>query len=159
MTTLSPSGAGVSLRPATPADLTTLMRFIRNYFAFDHLDFDAKAIRSGLRELLKNRSVGQAFLVISNSSPAGYTILIDSFDLEFGGHVAFVTDLYLEPACRRRGIGTEIMKRLEQFCRRQGVKTIELQAERRNRAALSFYRRLGFRRHDRVALSKRLKNR
>ncbi len=94
--------------------------------------------------------------MISNSKPVGYTILIDSFDLEFGGRVAFVTDLYLEPGSRRRGIGTEIMTQLEHFCRDSGIKTIELQAERRNRAALAFYRRLGFSRHDRVALSKRL---
>jgi ribosomal protein S18 acetylase RimI-like enzyme len=151
--------SAVVLRPATIADLTALTRFIQRYFAFDRLDFDGKAIRSGLGQLLKSRSLGQALLVISNSKPVGYTILIDSFDLEFGGRVAFVTDLYLDPAYRRRGIGTEIMKQLEQFCRDRGIKTIELQAERRNRAALSFYRRRGFRRHDRVALSKRLKGR
>jgi len=138
-------------------DLTILTRLIRDYFAFDHLDFDGKAIRLGLRELLKSRSIGRAFVIVSNSKPVGYTILIDSFDLEFGGRVAFVTDLYLEAPHRRLGIGTEIMKQLEHFCRERGIKTIELQAERRNRAALSFYRRLGFRRHDRVALSKFLK--
>lgn len=149
---------GVVLQPATLKDLATLIRFIRRYFAFDHLDFDGKVIRSGLRQLLTNRSIGQAFLVINNSKSVGYTILIASFDLEFGGRVAFVTDLYLEPGCRRRGIGTEIMGQLEQFCRINGIKTIELQAERKNRAALSFYRRLGFRRHDRVALSKPLKS-
>jgi ribosomal protein S18 acetylase RimI-like enzyme len=153
----APSMSGVILRRATMAEFRTLTRFIQRYFAFDHLNFDGKAIRSGLRQLLKSRSIGQAFLVIRNSRPVGYTILIDSFDLEFGGRVAFVTDLYLEPACRRRGIGTEVMKQLEHFCRERGMKTIELQAERRNRAALSFYRRLGFQRHDRVALSKRLK--
>ena len=89
----------------------------------------------------------------------GYTILIETFDLEFGGRAAFVTDLYLEPAYRRCGIGTEVMEQLERFCLARGMKTIELQAERKNRAALSFYRRLGFCRHDRVALSKRLKGR
>jgi GNAT superfamily N-acetyltransferase len=147
----------VVLRPAMVPDLTILTRLIRDYFAFDHLDFDGKAIRLGLRELLKSRSIGRAFVIVSNSKPVGYTILIDSFDLEFGGRVAFVTDLYLEAPHRRLGIGTEIMKQLEHFCRERGIKTIELQAERRNRAALSFYRRLGFRRHDRVALSKFLK--
>ena len=136
-----------------------LVRFIRDYFAFDRLEFEEKAVRSGLKKLLKNRSLGQAFLVLSNSKAVGYTILIDSFDLEFGGRVAFVTDLYLESACRRRGIGTEVLGQLEQFCRAKGFKTIELQAERRNRAALSFYRQLGFRRHDRVALSKSLNER
>ena len=153
----TPSMSGVVLRPATMAELPVLTRFIQRYFAFDHLDFNGKAIRSGLRQLLKNRSIGQAFLVINQTKACGYTILIDSFDLEFGGRVAFVTDLYLEPAYRRRGIGTEIFKQLERFSRENGVKTIELQAERKNRAALSFYRRLGFRRHDRVALSKPLK--
>ena len=148
--------SGVILRPATIADLRLLTRFIRHYFAFDHLEFQGKAIRAGLRKLLANPSIGQAYLVTSNSKAVGYTILIDSFDLEFGGRVAFVTDLYLEADYRRRGIGTEIMKQLEQLSLRKGVKTLELLAERRNRAALSFYRRVGFRRHDRVSLSKRL---
>jgi len=153
----TPFISGVTLRRATMTEIAILTRFIQRYFAYDHLTFDRNAIRSGLKQLLKNRSIGQAFLVISNSKPVGYTILIDSFDLEFGGRVAFVTDLYLEPDFRRRGIGTEVLKQLEHFCRERGMKTIELQAERRNRAALSFYRRQGFQRHDRVALSKPLK--
>jgi GNAT superfamily N-acetyltransferase len=155
MTTASVSN--VVLRPATIAEFTTLTRFIQRYFRFDHLNFDRKAIRVGVKQLLKNRSVGQAFLVISNSKPVGYTILIESFDLEFGGRVGFVTDLYLEAAYRRRGVGTEIIKQLERFCRDTGIKTLELQVERKNKAALSFYRRVGFQEHDRISLSKRLK--
>lgn len=158
MAILSKPLAGVRLKPATPADFATLFQFVKLYYAFDHLDFDPKAIRLGLRELLKTRSAGRAFLVVKDAKPVGYTILVYSFDLEFGGSVAFVTDLFLKRACRGRGIGREIMRQVEDFCRERGIKTIELQAERRNRAALSFYRRLGFHRHDRVALSKKLEN-
>jgi ribosomal protein S18 acetylase RimI-like enzyme len=144
----------VILKPATRADETILVRMIERYYAFDNIAFSEESARLGLRALFKDQSAGQAFLVALDSEFIGYTILTDSFDLEFGGRVGLITDLYLDAEYRRQGIGTKVMRLLEEICRKKGIGTLELQVEHGNEAARSFYQRMGFRAHDRVPMSK-----
>lgn len=159
MRILSRPDIKVSLRPAIGTDIHALSRLIRRYYAFDHISFDAKTIRSGLKALLQNKSAGQAFLIALESKPIGYTILTYGFDLEFAGRTALMTDLYLEPGYRNLGIGGMTMRFLEQFCHKKQIKTLELQVERDNAAAMSFYQRHGFTAHNRIPMSKRLRQR
>jgi ribosomal protein S18 acetylase RimI-like enzyme len=159
MTILTHTDIEVFFQPATVADLNALARLIRRYFAFDHIPFDAAAIRSGLKAMFNDKSVGQAFLIATESKPIGYTILANSFDLEFGGPVAVMTDLYLEPEYRRLGIGKKTIRFLEQLSRKEGKCALEFLVERDNTGALSFYKRQGFVTYNRIPMSKRLRAR
>lgn len=156
MTIYTEPAADVLVKLATKADVDILCRFIRHYYAFDHISYDAKSIRAGLKILLKKPAVGRAFLIVRGVKTIGYTIVIYGFDLEFGGRMALVTDLYLEPRYRGAGIGRRTMEFIEGFCRKAGIKVLELQSERRNARAKSFYESCGFRAHDRVPMSKYL---
>jgi ribosomal protein S18 acetylase RimI-like enzyme len=78
------------------------------------------------------------------------------FDLEFGGALGLVTDLYLRPAFRRRGLGAKAIRHLSKVCAAEGLGSIELQVEKKNKKARAFYRAMGFVPHDRVPMSKRL---
>lgn len=148
--------ADVDFRPAMIRDLKALSRLIRSYYALDHIAFDAKAIRSGLKAMFKDKSTGQAFLIIVGAKAIGYAILTYGFDLEFGGRTALMTDLYLEPKYRRLGIGRKTLQFLEQICRNNSIGALELQVERTNTVAQRFYRRLEFEAHDRIPMTKRL---
>jgi ribosomal protein S18 acetylase RimI-like enzyme len=87
----------------------------------------------------------------------GYVILTFGGDLEFGGRQATVTDLYIIDGYRRLGLGSKILHFVEETCKELGIKALELQVERKNVAAQTFYCKLGFERHDRIPLSKRLR--
>ena len=54
---------------------------------------------------------------------------------------AMVFDLIVHPTHRRRGIGSEILRRLTAECRRRGVRDVQLFAARGKR---EFYERHGF---------------
>ena len=70
-------------------------------------------------------------------------ILTFNYDIEFGGMQGIVTDLYLEPSCRRRGLGARLIATGLAFCRsRSGP--VELQVTHTNCRALSSYRKIGF---------------
>jgi ribosomal protein S18 acetylase RimI-like enzyme len=146
----------VEFRLATEADAGPLKNFIRSYCEFDHIPFDAKKIGSSLRILIEDGTVGRAWLVCRNNRPIGYMIVVFWFDLEFGGRCALLTDVYLEPAHRRRGLGRKMLQHVEDFCRNSGIGVLELQVQQSNTAALSFYEACGFQAHDRVPMSKRL---
>jgi GNAT superfamily N-acetyltransferase len=146
----------VEFKSASLTDLRTLKRLIKSYYALDHIPFRDDEINAGLRALFRDPSLGRAWLIMHGKTTAGYVMLIFWFDLEFGGRAALITDLYLAPAHRRKGLGRRALRFVEGFCRKSGISTLELQVERRNRAAQAFYAANGFRSHARIPMSKRL---
>lgn len=138
------------------ADTELLLSLVRAFYEFEGLAFDAQRIRRGLAELMANPQLGGAWMIERAGVVVGYFVLALGFDLEFGGRQATVTELYLAPDSRRAGTGTRTMLFIEATLRELGIGEYELQADRSNAAALAFYRRLGFRAHDRVPMSKRV---
>ena len=63
-----------------------------------------------------------------------------------------MTDLFIEPACRRRGYGRAALAFVAAACRALGVRGLELQVERHNAAGQALYRGFGFRSHDRLPM-------
>lgn len=146
----------VTFKTATASDTDLLTTMIQRYFAFDQIPFHPEQIRSGLAVLLGDESLGRVWLVLSGARTAGYVILTFGFDLEFGGRQAGITDLYLEPEYRGKGLGRRTLNHVEEFCRESGVHALELQVERDNVEAFGLYQSFGFKMHDRIPMSKRL---
>jgi GNAT superfamily N-acetyltransferase len=149
----------VSFKAADEADINTLTGLIRDYYRFDGIPFQEGGIRSGLADFLKDPALGRAWLLLCRHKPVGYVILTFGFDLEFGGRLGTVTDLYLEPGCRGQGFGRRTLDHVEDFCRASGIQALTLQPERYNAEALAFYQSLGFVVHDRIPMSKRIEPR
>jgi GNAT superfamily N-acetyltransferase len=147
----------MTLQTATLADLAVLQDLVGKYYEFDHIRHDAPEVQSGLATLLADPSLGQAWLVLDGTSPVGYVIFTHGFDVEFGGRLATITDLYLEPGHRGKGVGRKILERVEDYCRTAGVRGLELQVERDNTEARGLYAKFGFQSADRVPMSKRIK--
>ena len=89
--------------------------------------------------------------------PAGYIMVTFGFDLEFGGRQATITELYVRPEHRGKGLGRMALGYVEEFVRRRGVQALELQVTRGNSRAYDFYTSCGFQGYDRIPMSKRLK--
>lgn len=147
----------ISFRTATIADLATVADLVRQYYEFDHIQHDAEEVHSGLTALLTDPTLGQAWLVLDGSQPVGYVIFTYGFDIEFGGRLALITDLYLGPDYRRQGIGTRLLEHIEAFCQTAGLRGLELQVETDNTEARGLYKKFGFEAADRIPLSKRIK--
>jgi GNAT superfamily N-acetyltransferase len=141
---------------AEMGDSPALVRLIRAGYALDGIAFDELRQRRALVALLSDASLGGAWLVWASQELAGYFVMTFGFDLEFGGRVATVTELYILEIFRRDGLGLRALGFAEKIAREGGAFAIELQAERKNEAALAFYERAGFKRHDRIPMSKRV---
>ena len=151
----------MNLRRVKPSEQEALLGWIREYFTYDGIAFDEKLINAGLGLMLRDPHVGWAWFIevpVENSAMpeiVGYAIATPGFDLEFGGRRATLTDLYLSPSHRRRGLGSVVLAAIEGECRREGCLAIELQVESDNREAQGLYRKSGFVPHDRIPMSKR----
>ena len=144
------------IKAATPRDAMKLVKLIKAYYQFEGIPFYRQGIASGLSLLLNDPTVGGAWLILNRGKPVGYLILTFGFDLEFGGRQAYLTDLYIEAAHRRKGIGTMVLAQVEEFCKSCGVEAIELQVTSKNASALDFYRGAGFQAYDRIPMCKRI---
>lgn len=144
----------ISFKLATEADTETLVNFIRKYYEFDHIPFHENEIRAGLPIFLKDPALGRAWLVLSAGKIVGYTIFTFSFDLELGGRLATITDLYFEESQRGKGLGRRTLNHIEEFCRNSGVLALELRVERNNPRAFALYQKFGFKSYDRIPMSK-----
>jgi ribosomal protein S18 acetylase RimI-like enzyme len=148
----------VSFRTAIPDDATTVRDLVRKYYEYDGIQFDENDLRTGLADLLDDSSLGQVWLVLSAKQAIGYVIFTYGFDIEFGGRLATITDLYLEPEHRGRGIGFRLLEHVEEFCRSNGLRGLELQVETDNTEARGLYTKFGFTGAERIPMSKRIKS-
>jgi GNAT superfamily N-acetyltransferase len=134
----------VTFRPCGPKDHAALLKFVVAYYRFDKIPFSRKSLSKGLDTLLRNPSQGQAWLMESHKTAVGYAVLTYNFDLEYGGVEGMLTDLYVLPRFRMKGIGSLALYEVEDYCRERGIRTIELQILNHNRAAETFYKKAGF---------------
>jgi GNAT superfamily N-acetyltransferase len=144
----------ITFKRATLEELPKLLRFVRAYYLFDHIDFEEDRIRRGLKTLISDASLGGAWLVQEGNEVGGYFVVTFGFDLEFGGKVATVTELYFDGSFRRRGLGRRTFGFVEKLAREAGAHAVELQVTSGNTEALAFYEHVGFTRHDRIPMSK-----
>jgi GNAT superfamily N-acetyltransferase len=134
----------VSFRPCGLKDHAVLLKLICAYYRFDRIPFNRRSLSKGLDTLLRNVSQGQAWLMENHKKAVGYAVLTYNFDLEYGGVEGMLTDLYVDKHFRNKGIGSLALFEVEDFCRERGIRAIELQVLRHNRAAETFYRKAGF---------------
>lgn len=77
-------------------------------------------------------------------------ILLASLDGEIAGFAGleyrddYLSDLWVDPACARRGVGTALLRAAEALVEARGYPSIRLQVMRDNLPAVAFYRRNGF---------------
>ena len=148
---------GLRFRFATESDAAVLQRLIQNYYQFDKIPFRPGAIKKNLHQLLRDASLGRALLCSKNDRAIGYAMLIFWFDTEFGGRCAALTDFYVSPGHRRKGVGRRMMRQVEKYSIESRCHALELQVERDNSGAMAFYKALGFRSHSRIPMSKHLR--
>ncbi len=135
-------------------DLETLLEFVKAYYDFDEIPYRSERIRNALGILLREPLLGRVWIIRYGRKAVGHAILTFGYDLEFNGRQATITELYIAPAYRSRRLGSKMINLIERTCQQLGIGALELQVERDNIRAQSLYRKLGFRAHDRIPMSK-----
>jgi ribosomal protein S18 acetylase RimI-like enzyme len=143
-----PADSQPQFRVAVSADAELLLDFMRDYYAFDGHKYEREKARVALLGLLRNPAYGLAWLILDGSVAVGYIVVCFGYSLEYLGRDAFIDEFYLIESYRGRGWGRRTFEFVQEEARRQNVQAIHLEVVRQNRAALEFYRRLGFKDHD-----------
>ena len=127
------SGAGITVRSPLPGDLAAVIRLESASFTDPWTD-DALA-----QELAPDR-LRLPLIAEAEGSVVGYLMAWKIVDQ------LHILNIAADPALRRRGIGTALLRAVAVRAAALGLSELTLEVRASNKAALAFYRRHGFRR-------------
>jgi ribosomal protein S18 acetylase RimI-like enzyme len=148
--------SGPALRPATEHDVGVLLEMMEDFNRLEAIAWEPAATELALRKLLEDGSLGQVGVVELEGAVLGYAVLTYGYDLEFAGRDAYLTEFYLRPEARGRGLGTWLLAQVEARACVAGVRALHLMVRPENGPALTLYHRSGYSEPPRVFLTKRL---
>lgn len=143
-----------TIRDAKAADIERMMPLVREFYVYEKLVLDEVRYRELALELIANEDLGRLLVIELENELIGYAVIGFGFSLEFGGRDALLDEFYLRESCRGDGIGTQLIAAMEELCRVKDIRAVHLEADYVNARVHEFYKRLGFRDHERHLMTK-----
>src|SRR5947209_8136370 len=142
-----------SLRLAAVPDLSAVLARTRALNAVEGIAIDEASLVAATRRLLGEASLGAVWLILRGDAPIGHAVVTYGFDLEFGSHDSFLTELWVDPEARGQGAATAALQLLEGELRRRDVRALHL-GVRPDNPARRLYERSGFVASPRVLMTR-----
>ena len=135
----------MEIRKMCPADFEPVFAMMEVFYASDALLIhpDRAVLRRTLSDCVGDCPFLEGFVFQAEGHPVGYAMLAKSYSTEAGGLCIWIEDLYLCPAYRGQGLGSEFLAMLRQHYQGKAVR-LRLEAEPGNENAIAVYQRAGF---------------
>ena len=138
-----------SFRFADLSDIERVLPLMRDFYLFERLAYEEGRQRRLVSELLHDKNLGRLILFETDDGLVGYMVLGFGFSLEFHGRDCFIDEFYVLPEQRGKGIGKAAVEFALSSCRELGIRAVHLEADHFNVRGHEFYKRLGFKDHER----------
>ncbi|NDY96362.1 GNAT family N-acetyltransferase [Wenzhouxiangella limi] len=137
------SGA-VNIRRAARGDEDSILGLIGELAEYERLAHEVTATPALLAEhLFGDNAVAEALLAEIDGAAVGFALFFRNFSTFLGRPGLYLEDLYVREACRGRGIGRALLKRLADLARERGYGRMEWSVLNWNQPAIEFYQSLG----------------
>lgn len=138
----------MNIRPATPADISLIYRFIQHKAEFDRSVGAYQGTLKTSEAKIQTTLFGpQPFAYVlfaeQQNQPIGFALYGFRYSSFAGQPSIWLDDLYVAAAHRSQGIGTAFMQQLAHIASNQNCTHIAWTADARNQRGLQFYHRLG----------------
>jgi GNAT superfamily N-acetyltransferase len=132
------------IRAATPADVPTILRFVRELAAYER-EPDAVAATEALlhQALFGERPAAEAVIAEPDGEPAGFALFFHNFSTWTGRRGLYLEDLYVTPEARGRGVGGALLRHLAGIAVERGCARFEWSVLDWNAPAIAVYRAIG----------------
>ncbi len=144
----------VSIRAATPDDAGALVKMMLPFNAEEGVETSEGALEAGVAALLAGP--GGALIAEVGGVPSGYAAYSDGFDIEFGGRLGVLNELWVVPRHRGKGVGRRLIAAAEAALVARGAAAMQLLVRPDNGGAQSLYRHHDFNFDPRLLMTKRL---
>ena len=132
------------IRSATPADVGTILRFVRELAAFEREPDAVEATEPMLAEaLFGEKPAAEALIAENEHGPLGFALFFHNFSTWTGRRGLYLVDLYVTPDARGQGVGGALLSHLAGVALDRGCARFEWSVLDWNADAIAFYRKVG----------------
>jgi GNAT superfamily N-acetyltransferase len=132
------------LRFATPGDVSTILRFVRELAEFERALDKVVATEPLLQDaLFGERPVAEAVIAERDGIPLGMALFFHNFSTWTGWRGLYLEDLYVTPEARGAGVGSALLRHLAGIAVDRGCSRFEWAVLDWNTHAIDFYRSMG----------------
>jgi GNAT superfamily N-acetyltransferase len=133
----------INIRPATPADVDTILTFIKGLAAFEH---EPEAVKTTPADLLRDgfgeQPKFEALIAERKGIPIGFALFFPTYSTWEGRSGIHLEDIFVVEEERGNGAGYKLMTALAAIAVERGCARLELSVLHWN-PAREFYHRLG----------------
>jgi GNAT superfamily N-acetyltransferase len=136
----------IEIRAATPADVPTILRFVRDLAAFEREPDAVKATEADLvRDGFGEQSRFEARIGLVDGTAQGFALFFPTYSTWEGRAGIWLEDVYVTPEARGSGLGRALLADLAALTIARGYRRLDLSVLEWN-PARGFYERLGVKR-------------
>jgi GNAT superfamily N-acetyltransferase len=139
----------IRVRPSTAADAPVIVKLASAFSDYLRSIGDPDPDPGQITEqqyLADGTGPRQAFCGLVgelDGEPVGYLLYCHGYDLDLGGRVVEVIDLFVQESARGHGVGRLLMQTAAKICREAGGNHLSWSVYAQNKLALRFYENLG----------------
>jgi GNAT superfamily N-acetyltransferase len=132
------------IRPATPADVPTIARLIRQLAEYEQLLHQVVLRESDLHDhLFGERRYAEVLLAEVSGQVVGFALFFHNYSTFRGQPGIYLEDLFVEPGHRGQGLGKALLAALAKLAVDRGCARVEWAVLNWNTPSIEFYRALG----------------
>jgi GNAT superfamily N-acetyltransferase len=136
-----------SVRPSTAADAEVIASLASAFSEYLRSLGDPQPGQITEQQYLDDAfGPGRAFsglIAEVDGHPVGYLLYCHGYDLDLGGRILWVIDLFVQESARGRGVGRSLMQAAAEICRGAGGRQLSWSVYARNEIGKRFYEGLG----------------
>jgi GNAT superfamily N-acetyltransferase len=138
------SPTNLSIAPAAPDDVPTLMTLIRGLAEYEKLAHQLSMTPEALREhLFGPRPYAEVVIARVDGQPVGYALWFHTYSTFLVKPGLYLEDLFVVPEQRGRGVGRALMRYVAGVARERQCGRFEWSVLDWNEPAINFYRKIG----------------
>lgn len=134
----------IEIRSATPSDVATVLRFVRELAEYERQPDAVVATEPMLtKALFGDHPAAEAVIAEGDGGPIGFALFFHNFSTWTGRRGLYLEDLYVTPEARGSGAGRALLAHLAGVALDRGCARFEWSVLDWNEPAIAFYRKIG----------------
>jgi ribosomal protein S18 acetylase RimI-like enzyme len=147
----------MNVRKALHTDIDGMIPLLKDLFSIEaDFSFNETLRRQGLHLMLENPEIRCVMVAEDQSRIIGMASVQILISTAEGGPVGLVEDVVVASEYRRKGIGKQMVDEIENWAKSEGLKRLQLLADKENAPALECYQRLEWTSTQLICLRKKL---